>query len=89
MSDNPLDSAPGSSQYLADDAAPKPPLHDGVVFAIRDMILNGELIGGQRVPEKLLCEKLSISRTPLREALKVLASEGLLVLLPLPSSLST
>ena len=66
----------------SDDAAPKPPLHDGVVSAIRDIIFNGELIGGQRVPEKVLCEKLSISRTPLREALKVLASEGLLVLLP-------
>jgi len=67
---------------LADGAAPKPPLHDGVVAAIRAMIFDGELIGGQRVPEKQLCEKLSISRTPLREALKVLASEGLLVLLP-------
>ncbi len=82
MSDNPPGSAPGSYQNLADDAAPKPPLHDGVVSSIRDIIFNGELIGGQRVPEKLLCEKLSISRTPLREALKVLASEGLLVLLP-------
>lgn len=46
------------------------------------MIFDGELIGGQRVPEKLICEKLSVSRTPLREALKVLASEGLLTLPP-------
>ena len=82
MNDNPPDPAPGSSQNLADDGASKPPLHDEVVASIRDMIFNGELIGGQRVPERLLCEKLSISRTPLREALKVLASEGLLVLLP-------
>lgn len=82
MNDNPPDLTSDSTSVLADDAAPKPPLHDGVVFAIRNMILNGELIGGQRVPEKLLCEKLSISRTPLREALKVLASEGLLVLPP-------
>jgi DNA-binding GntR family transcriptional regulator len=57
-------------------------LHDGVVDAVRNMIFDGELIGGQRVPEKLICETLSISRTPLREALKVLASEGLLSLLP-------
>ncbi len=57
-------------------------LHDGVVDAVRNMIFEGELIGGQRVPEKLICEKLSISRTPLREALKVLASEGLLTLPP-------
>ena len=82
MDDNLPNLAPESDPALADYAAPKPPLHDGVVSAIRDMILNGELIGGQRVPEKLLCEKLSISRTPLREALKVLASEGILVLLP-------
>ncbi|MEE9317027.1 MAG: GntR family transcriptional regulator [Rhodospirillales bacterium] len=64
--------------------APKnlPSLHDEVVNRIRDMIFAGEFIGGQRIPEKLLCQKLSISRTPLREALKVLASEGLLRLLP-------
>lgn len=57
-------------------------LHGDIVASIRDMIFAGEFVGGQRVPEKLLCEKFSISRTPLREALKVLASEGLLVLLP-------
>ncbi len=78
MNDSPPDTAPD----LAGDAAPKPPVHDEVVSAIRDMIFSGDLIGGQRVPEKLLCEKLSISRTPLREALKVLASERLLILLP-------
>ncbi len=58
------------------------PLHEEVVGRIRGMILVGELLGGQRVPEKRLCEQLAISRTPLREALKVLASENLLVLLP-------
>ncbi len=57
-------------------------LHDGVVEAVRNMIFDGQLIGGQRIPEKLICQKLTISRTPLREALKVLASEGLLTLLP-------
>jgi DNA-binding GntR family transcriptional regulator len=57
-------------------------LHNGVIKTVRQMIFAGELIGGQRVPEKLICKKLSISRTPLREALKVLASEGLLTLLP-------
>jgi len=57
-------------------------LHDEIVNQVRDMIFAGEFVGGQRVPEKQLCEQLSVSRTPLREALKVLASEGLLVLLP-------
>lgn len=46
------------------------------------MILSGELGGGERVPEQRLCERFGISRTPLREALKVLGSEGLLELLP-------
>ncbi|MDA1090263.1 MAG: GntR family transcriptional regulator [Proteobacteria bacterium] len=59
-----------------------PPRHDEILIAIREMIFTGELIGGQRVPEKMICQQLSISRTPLREALKVLASEGLLELLP-------
>jgi DNA-binding GntR family transcriptional regulator len=58
------------------------PLHDEILAGIREMIFTGALIGGQRVPEKMICEQLSISRTPLREALKVLASEGLLELLP-------
>jgi len=57
-------------------------LHDQVVERLRAMILGGQFLGGQRVPEKRLCEQLGVSRTPLREALKVLASEGLLELLP-------
>ena len=57
-------------------------LHDEVVTRLRDMIHEGALVPGERVPERHLCELFGISRTPLREALKVLASEGLIVLLP-------
>ena len=57
-------------------------LHDEVVERVRGLVLEGELAPGSRVPEKQLCEQFGISRTPLREALKVLASEGLLELLP-------
>jgi DNA-binding GntR family transcriptional regulator len=46
------------------------------------MLLEGEISPGARIPERELCEKLKISRTPLREALKVLAAEGLVQLLP-------
>ncbi|WP_334362466.1 GntR family transcriptional regulator [Bradyrhizobium sp. AZCC 1578] len=46
------------------------------------MLLDGEIPPGARIPERDLCEKLQISRTPLREALKVLAAEGLVQLLP-------
>lgn len=57
-------------------------LHDEVVERIRDMIVEGDLAPGARVPERQLCERFGISRTPLREALKVLASEGMVQLLP-------
>lgn len=57
-------------------------LHDELVERLREMILEGILPAGQRVPEKELCAQLAVSRTPLREALKVLASEGLLELPP-------
>jgi DNA-binding GntR family transcriptional regulator len=57
-------------------------LHEDVVARLRAMLLEGEIPPGARIPERELCEKLAISRTPLREALKVLAAEGLVVLLP-------
>jgi DNA-binding GntR family transcriptional regulator len=57
-------------------------LHDEVVERLRDMIVSGELEEGSRLREQVLCEQLGVSRTPLREALKVLASEGLLERLP-------
>jgi DNA-binding GntR family transcriptional regulator len=57
-------------------------LHDEVTAVLRDMIIQGELAPGKRIPEKALCERLGISRTPLREALRVLASEGLITPLP-------
>jgi DNA-binding GntR family transcriptional regulator len=57
-------------------------LHDEVLPKIRQMILEGELEPGSRIVERPLCERFKVSRTPLREAFKVLASEGLLELLP-------
>ncbi len=60
----------------------RPLLHEEIVERLRDLIFAGELTPDERVPEKALCERFGISRTPLREALKVLASEGLITLLP-------
>jgi DNA-binding GntR family transcriptional regulator len=57
-------------------------LHGQVAERIRDMIAQGTLAPGSRVPEKQLCEQFGVSRTPLREALKVLAYEGFVELLP-------
>ncbi len=60
----------------------RPTLHTIVVSRIRDMIIEGSLPVGVRIHEGQLGEQLGISRTPLREALKVLASEGLVDLIP-------
>lgn len=57
-------------------------LHDELVARLRDMIVDGALKAGQKIPEAELCAKFAVSRTPMREAMKVLASEGLLTLLP-------
>jgi len=57
-------------------------LHTEIVDHLRDMIVSGELGPGQKLPEKDLCARFDISRTPLREALKALAAEGMIVLLP-------
>lgn len=57
-------------------------LHDEAAQRIRALIEAGELAPGSRIPEKRLCEEFGVSRTPLREALKVLAAEGLVELLP-------
>jgi DNA-binding GntR family transcriptional regulator len=52
-------------------------LHDEVAAQLRDRIFAGELMPGTFLDEARLAEQLSISRTPLREALKVLTAEGL------------
>jgi DNA-binding GntR family transcriptional regulator len=52
-------------------------LHDEVASRLRDLIFSGELAPGAFIDEVAMSEVLSISRTPLREALKVLAAEGL------------
>lgn len=57
-------------------------LHGEILSRLRDFIVQGNLIEGARIPERQLCEEFGISRTPLREALKVLAAEGLVELLP-------
>jgi GntR family transcriptional regulator of vanillate catabolism len=52
--------------------------HSRVIVRIREMVLHGELLPGQRVGEVSLAKSLGVSRTPIREALPLLAQEGLL-----------
>ncbi len=58
------------------------PLHEAAVDRLRDMIVEGELKVGERLHDANLAEILDVSRTPIREAIKVLATEGLVELLP-------
>jgi DNA-binding GntR family transcriptional regulator len=67
---------------LTDVPRPAAPLHSEILVRLRDHIIDGHLADGARIPERQLCEMFGISRTPLREALKVLASEGVVELLP-------
>ena len=57
-------------------------LHDELVDRLYEMIVDGSLAAGNKVPERALCESFGVSRTPMREALKVLAAEGLVSLEP-------
>jgi len=58
------------------------PLHEEATDRLRDLIVQGRLAAGARLNERLLTAQLGLSRTPLREAFKVLATEGLVELLP-------
>lgn len=53
-----------------------------VADRLRDQIYQHELKPGDAIDEMAMCERFGISRTPLREALKVLSSEGLIELIP-------
>jgi DNA-binding GntR family transcriptional regulator len=66
------------------DATPiiRRPLHEEATDRLRDLIIQGRLAAGSRLNERLLTAQLGLSRTPLREAFKVLATEGLVELLP-------
>ncbi|SMX50888.1 GntR family transcriptional regulator [Maliponia aquimaris] len=58
----------------------RPTLHEELVERLRALIVQDTLKPGEKVPEKDLCAAFGVSRTPLREALKVLASEGFVIL---------
>jgi DNA-binding GntR family transcriptional regulator len=58
------------------------PLHNELADRLRHMIVEGELAPGEKLAEKELCSQFGVSRTPLREAMRVLATEGLVLLTP-------
>lgn len=58
------------------------PLRDVVFQTLRQAILKGELQPGERLMEIKLAEMLGVSRTPIREAIRKLELEGLVVMIP-------
>lgn len=58
------------------------PLRDVVFHTLREAILKGELKPGERLMELQLASKLGVSRTPIREAIRMLEQEGLAVTIP-------
>ena len=57
-------------------------LNDGVAARLRAIVFDGEVLPGAYIDEKALATAWQVSRTPLRETLKVLAAEGLVELAP-------
>jgi DNA-binding GntR family transcriptional regulator len=63
-------------------AIQKKTLHEEIADNLREMIMSGELREGDKIKENVLCDMMGISKTPLREALRVLSAEGLIRLVP-------
>ncbi len=60
----------------------KKTLHEEIANNLREMMMSGELMEGDRIKESELCDMMGISKTPLREALRVLSTERLIRLIP-------
>jgi DNA-binding GntR family transcriptional regulator len=67
------------NRIMPDDSRPieRATLPQNAAGQLRQMIFDGALAPATRLNERVLCERLGISRTPLREALRMLAAEGL------------
>ncbi len=61
---------------------PRAALHEQVAHRLRQMLVENRIAPGAKLNERELAEVLKVSRTPLREAIKMLAAEGLVELLP-------
>jgi DNA-binding GntR family transcriptional regulator len=82
-----LELPPAAGSELARALGDLPPiarvtLHDEVLTRVRDMIIEGTLPPGSRINEVQVGALLGVSRTPLREAIKTLVSEGLVEIVP-------
>lgn len=72
----------GDAPPAAGARGPSPTLPATVAERLRELITEGTLAPGARLNERALGESLGVSRTPLREAFRLLAADGLVVLAP-------
>lgn len=72
-----MDSITSSSTEI-----PRDTLQQRVANKLRQMLIDGSVAPGTKLNERVLCEQLGVSRTPLREAIRLLAAEGLVTLDP-------
>lgn len=69
----------GDLQETEQQGINRPPMHVEVTNSVRKLIVEGHLKPGEHINEYQLAELLNVSRTPLREALKALQGEGLVI----------
>lgn len=65
---------------ISDLSVTRDTLHQRVAARLRELLIQGTLQPGAKLNERELCEILGVSRTPLREAIRLLAAEGMVVL---------
>ena len=71
-----------SAEIISIPSAPRSALHEQAAHRLRQMLVENRIPPGAKLNERELSEVLHVSRTPLREAIKMLAAEGLVELLP-------
>jgi len=76
----PLDSLSAETKKSA--VLKKGDMHASTAHILRNLIVAGAIGPGEKLNERELCERLNVSRTPVREAIKTLAQEGLLDIQP-------
>jgi DNA-binding GntR family transcriptional regulator len=79
MPDAPPEAAAPTAARVAGNSRTLP---GAVASALRERIIQGEFPPGSRLNERALCDMLGVSRTPMREAFRVLAAEGLVQIEP-------
>lgn len=72
----------GPAKRVSGRAVTRAPIHEQILAHLRRDIIRNRWAPGERLPEPQLCEEFNVSRTPLRDALKLLEAEGLVELKP-------